>query len=1113
MRDKYSPLISVIVASYNYEQYIKETLESLLNQTYENFEVIIVDDGSTDNSLEIIKQYTENCENFKLFCHEQNQNKGLTETIKLGTEKASGEYIAFLESDDYWSPNHLETKINFLRKNKEVNLLVNNIETIGDDINDDYVFTQMQRLRIHQGKNLFKFFEHCNLIPTFSCVMVKKELLEKCDFNATVPAWLDYWVWRQLALENKIFYTDYKLTFWRRHKQSYINSVDNHKKSTKRFLKNNNKILIKRRPLFIIPIGMLKLFNFIFEKIEKTNKTFYCFFGLPYLEIKTTKKKLTINFLGNIFFKTTIENYQDFLTKLDTFKIKYRLLYIYMLILFNKKISTNQRKEKNEIKNRLYYLKTQKTKKIESDYCDYLIKNNLPDKSNLVEITTAHYRRKEADAKLIAFYLPQFHAIPLNDKYYGKGFTEWTNVTKAIPHFSGHYQPQLPYDVGFYDLSNDDIMHRQVELAKMYGIYGFCFHYYWFSGTRQLEKPIFNYLNNKELDLPFCLCWANENWALLWDGGDKNVIQPQELKEDDGEKFINDILPFFKDERYIKIDNKPVLIIYRPHLFNKTKFINFLTTIKNTAKENGVEDLYLITANSHGFSDDPKEWGLDALVEFPPHGMKNLEEYKPKGEVNPNFKGTIFDLEKFIKNKNYLTSNNFKTFKSVFTGWDNTARKAYSNGAVFYGDSPKLYKKWLNDSIDYTCKNLSQSEQMVFINAWNEWAEGAHLEPCQKYGYAYLQATKEVLEHKSNQNKKIICVSHEVLLHGAQLIILNIIKTLKEEFNYDITIFIKNSGELEEEFAKYGEVYNIEEDFSNSNELNKTIQKLKVLGYDSAISNTTVMGTFAKKLAQNGIETISLVHELPEIIKKMRIEKQAIDLTESSKKIIFPSSYVANKFKTVASIEEQKIIITPQGIYQNNKYLENISAARSQLRKKYGLSETAKILLNVGFGDHRKGFDLFIETAIEVQEHNNEIYFIWVGDYDKSIEKTKKNEIKNCGANIIFAGKQKDPSLYYAGADLFLLTSREDPFPSVVMEAFQVGVPVVGFKDAGGFADIVTDETGALVSFENIKELKDKVLELINNNEERIQKGENAKELANNNFSFKDYVEKILELF
>jgi len=378
-------------------------------------------------------------------------------------------------------------------------------------------------------------------------------------------------------------------------------------------------------------------------------------------------------------------------------------------------------------------------------YYEYIESYKNQSKNDFISITEIAYNNTNS-VKPIAFYLPQFHSIPLNDENFGKGFTEWTNVTKAIPQFDGHHQPQLPIDVGFYDLSTDKVMYRQVELAKLYGIYGFCFHYYWFSGKRLLEKPLFNWLNNKELDLPFCLCWANENWSKLWDGGNREVMMEQKLRDGDDEKFFYDILPFFKDDRYIKIDNKPILIIYRLNLFDETRIKTFVKNIKRLALKEGFDGIYLIGAKAFNCF-NPQQYGADATVEFPPLHMK-VEEISKK-YINKNFVGKIFELNSYVKEKKYMNDNDPTLYKTLFPGWDNTARKAKSNAAVFLCN-PELYKEWLSDLIKWTKANHKKEEQFVFVNAWNEWGEGAHLEPDQRYGYAYLQATKDALEEKTN---------------------------------------------------------------------------------------------------------------------------------------------------------------------------------------------------------------------------------------------------------------------------------------------------------------------------------------------------------------------------
>lgn len=359
-----------------------------------------------------------------------------------------------------------------------------------------------------------------------------------------------------------------------------------------------------------------------------------------------------------------------------------------------------------------------------------------------------HIDLKEEDIKTIAFYLPQFYPIPENDKWWGRGFTEWTNVTKAVPQFVGHYQPQLPIDLGFYDLRLIDVQKRQIELAKKYGIYGFCFHHYWFSGKRLLETPVKNFLSNPDiLDFPFCLSWANHNWTRRWDGQENELLIAQEHSPEDDLAFIKDVQQAFEDKRYIRINNKPVLIVYwvlqlpEPH---KT-----LERWRKYCRESGIGEIYLIGVKARGLL-NPTELGFDSAVEFPPH-YTTAEIITNKIKIiNPYFNGVICDYESIVKSKEHLKRAEFKVYKTVSPGWDNTARLP-NTGLIFCNSKPEIYKEWLLDVINFTKANYSKQEQFVFINAWNEWAEGAHLEPDRKYGYGYLRATAEAIKESRLQ--------------------------------------------------------------------------------------------------------------------------------------------------------------------------------------------------------------------------------------------------------------------------------------------------------------------------------------------------------------------------
>ncbi|MBE5936767.1 MAG: hypothetical protein E7265_01915 [Lachnospiraceae bacterium] len=387
------------------------------------------------------------------------------------------------------------------------------------------------------------------------------------------------------------------------------------------------------------------------------------------------------------------------------------------------------------------------TAKEKIQYCEYIEECSLKSKEDFAPYEDKAYVRREEDTKLIAWYLPQYHQIELNDIFHGKGFTEWTNATQARPVFCGHYQPHIPYDVGFYDLMLPETFKRQIELAKNYGIYGFCFHYYWFAGKRIMEKPIELFLEHKEFDFPFCLHWANENWTALWDAGNDEIMLEQDLSEEAVEGFIDDILPYFQDERYIKIDGKPVLLFYRNVVHEKEDLRRVFTGFKKKCESLGLGGLYIILTTAGNYMRDATEFNADAIVEFPPWIVSTMcRRIRPAGYVNPDFKGEFFDLAGFVDNKEYFLEYGSKEYyRSAMASYDNTARKFASGAAIYTGMTPYRYKKWVKDIIAESKTIHEPDKDYVFLNSWNEWAEGSHLEPDMKYGYGWLEAVYEAL--------------------------------------------------------------------------------------------------------------------------------------------------------------------------------------------------------------------------------------------------------------------------------------------------------------------------------------------------------------------------------
>lgn len=343
--------------------------------------------------------------------------------------------------------------------------------------------------------------------------------------------------------------------------------------------------------------------------------------------------------------------------------------------------------------------------------------------------------------KTIAFYLPQFHPIPENDKWWGKGFTEWTNVTRAYPLFSGHNQPRLPADLGFYDLRLAEVRNEQTKLARQYGLYGFCYHYYWFAGKKLLDLPLTRMLETKEPDFPFCICYANENWTRRWDGQEDDILMKQEHGTESDRAFIHDVIKIFKDERYIKIKNRPVMLVYRTALF--PDMLSTTRIWREEAKKAGFDDLYLCKCQTFGDFEDPSKSGFDACVEFPPHGLNigPKTEYENAARASsPHFNGRIFDYEEAALQLMTRQWPEYKLFKTVMLGWDNSARKGL-NAHIFHNFSVEVYERWLSKVMKRTVAQHPVEERFVFVNAWNEWAEGTYLEPDQRFGHEYLAAT------------------------------------------------------------------------------------------------------------------------------------------------------------------------------------------------------------------------------------------------------------------------------------------------------------------------------------------------------------------------------------
>lgn len=359
--------------------------------------------------------------------------------------------------------------------------------------------------------------------------------------------------------------------------------------------------------------------------------------------------------------------------------------------------------------------------------------------------------------KILAYYLPQFHEIEENNKWWGKGFTEWENLKRSNSLYEGHNQPKEPLNDNYYNLLEKETMLWQTKLATEYGIYGFCYYHYWFKGKKFMEKPIENLLKWKDIKQKFCLCWANHSWSKRWIGDDTILLKQEYGNRENWMEHFDYLKNFFKDERYIKKDNKPIFVIFNPteikeidkmiELWNEEcKKIGFegihviktLSSIKELEKNKNKEEYFLIREGTCSFND----------INF----FQRIER-KLKTNIKKNLLNSVLRYDyRSIVSKSLKISKQYSKkniYPGVFTGWDNTPR--YGNRGYVSESTPELFKEYL---IEQKKIMVERDIEYIFLNAWNEWTEGMYLEPDKKNKYIYLETVKEVVKDKNSKLSK-----------------------------------------------------------------------------------------------------------------------------------------------------------------------------------------------------------------------------------------------------------------------------------------------------------------------------------------------------------------------
>jgi len=578
-------------------------------------------------------------------------------------------------------------------------------------------------------------------------------------------------------------------------------------------------------------------------------------------------------------------------------------------------------------------------------------------------------------AKVLAFYLPQFHAVPENDGWWGRGFTEWTNVARGLPRFAGHYQPRIPRDLGHYRLHGTETLRQQAELARGAGVHGFVFYFYWFNGHRLLDAPLDALLADPSVDLPFCLMWANENWTRRWDGSEHEVLISQDYRPADEPALVAELLRHFRDSRYIRLGGRPVLMVYRAGLIPETAAA--VGRWRALFQRHG-EDPVFVMAQS--FDDrDPRPFGMDAAVEFPPHKLTNSLELLNAGlrMLDHSATARVFSYDDAAAATD-LAPAPYPLIRTALPSWDNDARRQGA-GMVLHGSTPAAYQAWLDRLITATLAQPVENEAIVCVNAWNEWAEGAYLEPDVHFGAAYLNATgRAVAGVALGARRRLLLVGHDAFPAGAQMLLLNLGRHLRHVRGIEVAFLLLGDGALAAEYRAVGPTTILPRMQDFPREAKAAMDR----GYARALVNTSAAAGACEALVQAGIACTLLVHELPRLLRERGLVDGAGRGAAVAEHVVFAAPYVRDRFHELAVVPPGRAVVLPQGIYRPVKVAP---AAEAAMRTRLGLPEGALLAVGLGYADLRKGFDLFLQVWRLAQAVDPGIHLLWAGDIDPQV--------------------------------------------------------------------------------------------------------------------------------
>jgi hypothetical protein len=680
-------------------------------------------------------------------------------------------------------------------------------------------------------------------------------------------------------------------------------------------------------------------------------------------------------------------------------------------------------------------------------------------------------------ARVWAYYLPQFHAIAENDAWWGTGFTEWTNLARALPRFVGHYQPRVPRDLGHYNLGGPDagreVMRRQIEMAKGGGVGGFVFYWYWFNGHRLLEKPVEAFLKDRSLDMPFALMWANENWTRRWDGAENDVLMSQDYRPAEEEALIDELARHFADPRYIRLSGRPVVMMYRAGLVPEAK--EMIAGWRARFRERHREDPILVMAQS--FDDrDPRDFGFDAAIEFPPH--KLAKQATPISAsldyLDPDFTGTVFAFEDIVRLSLDEPEPDFPLVKCVVPGWDNDPRKQGSGTVIIHGARPDTYEAWLAELVERAERKPFFGEPVVCVNAWNEWCEGAYLEPDLHYGAAFLNATaRAVVGRRSAETPSLLVAARDAEDDEGAHRLIAAVRAIRRRTGLPVEVLLLGGGPLEAEYARLGRLTVA----APGADAEAALAAARADGARQALMTLGAAAHLAAAAAAQEIATTVLLAEMPGEIRAKELLGGLRALRHATAAIA-PAAAVAEAVRAEFGLPATPALEVLEPGLPDPPAPD--PAARAAGRAALGLPQGATLLLGGGPGDIRHGFDLFLQLFRRLRSRSATVHAAWVGALDPSLRGWMGAELAAAARDGFRVVEQlASPAALFEAADLFVLTAREAALPLVLQQALAAGLPALAFEGAGGGAALAKDLGGAAAPLGDVEAMAEAAARLL----------------------------------